>query len=155
MPCATSASREGAIERSLDDPTTSTGIVRGTPAYMSPEQASGDHDYDGRSDIYSLACVLYEMVAGMPAFIGPTAKSVMAQRLLHPPRPLRVYRLNIPPVLEEAIHRALEINASDRYSTAGEFSAALNAAVANQTSFGLASAVQDEHVRSSGQSARV
>ena len=75
-----------AIERSLDESSTTTGIVRGTPAYMSPEQASGEHDYDGRTDIYSLACVLYEMIAGMPAFIGPTPKSVMAQRLLHPPR---------------------------------------------------------------------
>ncbi|MGH7524725.1 MAG: serine/threonine-protein kinase, partial [Gemmatimonadales bacterium] len=83
------------IARALETvggPTTSTGVVRGTPAYMSPEQASGEREYDGRSDLYSLACVLYEAIAGMPAFDGPNVQAVLAQRLIHAPRQLHVYR---------------------------------------------------------------
>jgi tRNA A-37 threonylcarbamoyl transferase component Bud32 len=114
-----------AVERAVDESSTSTGIVRGTPAYMSPEQASGEHDYDGRSDIYSLACVLYEMLAGMHAFVGPTPKAVMAQRLLHSPRPVSVYRPSIPGALEAVLGRALEILPADRYASAREFSKAL------------------------------
>ena len=114
-----------AIERAIDESSTSTGIVRGTPAYMSPEQASGEHDYDGRSDIFSLACVLYEMIAGVHAFVGPTSHAVMAQRLLHPARPIGVYRQNVPVALESVLQRALEILPTDRYKTAAEFSEAL------------------------------
>jgi serine/threonine-protein kinase len=114
-----------AVERAVDESSTSTGIVRGTPAYMSPEQASGEHDYDGRSDIYSLACVLYEMLAGMHAFVGPTPKAVMAQRLLHSPRPVSVYRPSIPGALEAVLGRALEILPADRYASAREFAKAL------------------------------
>jgi tRNA A-37 threonylcarbamoyl transferase component Bud32 len=117
-----------AIERSADDPTTVTGVVRGTPAYMSPEQASGRHDYDGRSDIYSLACVLYEVIAGLPAFIGPTSEAVIAQRFEHRPRPLRVYRRNVPASLEAVIERGLELAPADRYASAAEFARALERA---------------------------
>jgi tRNA A-37 threonylcarbamoyl transferase component Bud32 len=117
-----------AIERSADDPTTVTGVVRGTPAYMSPEQASGRHDYDGRSDIYSLACVLYEMIAGLPAFIGPTSEAVIAQRFEHRPRPLRVYRRNVRASLEAVIQRGLELAPADRYASAAEFARALERA---------------------------
>jgi TolB-like protein/tRNA A-37 threonylcarbamoyl transferase component Bud32 len=104
---------------------TSTGVVRGTPAYMSPEQAAGDHNIDARSDIYSLACVLYEMVAGVPAFVGPTAQSIVSQRLVHMPRPLRVFRPAVPPEMEAVIERALATAPADRYQTAYEFFAAL------------------------------
>lgn len=117
-----------ALERALDEPTTSTSIVRGTPPYMSPEQASGEKDLDGRSDIYSLACVVYEMLAGMQPFVGPTPQSVIAQRLAHPPRPLSVYRRGIPAAMERVLGRALSIVPADRYATAGEFAAALDAA---------------------------
>ena len=116
-----------AIERSVEDTTTSTGIARGTAAYMSPEQASGGHEYDGRSDIYSLGCVLYELIAGVPAFIGATPEAVIAQRFVHPPRELKVYRRNVPEKIDAAIRRAMQLSAADRYRTAGEFVTALSA----------------------------
>lgn len=118
-----------AIERAINESSTSTGIVRGTPAYMSPEQASGDHEYDGRSDIFSLACVLYEMIAGIHAFVGPTAQAVMAQRLLHPPRPVSVYRPGVSPALEAVLKRALEVLPTDRFESAAQFSNALGEAL--------------------------
>jgi serine/threonine-protein kinase len=95
------------FEAGLD--TTSTGIVRGTPAYMSPEQAAGEKGYDGRTDIYSLACVLYEALAGVPAFVGATPQAVLAQRFLHAPRDLRVYRPTVPRHVEAAIARSYSI----------------------------------------------
>ncbi|MEX2154955.1 MAG: protein kinase [Gemmatimonadaceae bacterium] len=125
-PCIADFGIARAIERAAGDSTTSTGIVRGTPAYMSPEQASGQHEYDGRSDIYSLGCVLYEMIAGVPAFVGPTPQSVVAQRLAYQPRPLRVYRPRTPAGLEAALDRALAILPADRYQTAGELADALD-----------------------------
>lgn len=115
-----------AIERSIADTTTTTGIARGTPAYMSPEQATAAHNYDGRSDIYSLACVLYEMITGMRPFLGPTAQAVIAQRFVHLPRALSVYR-NVPEKLEAVIMRALQMSAADRYQNADEFVKALRA----------------------------
>jgi tRNA A-37 threonylcarbamoyl transferase component Bud32 len=116
-----------AIERSIEDPSTSTGVIRGTPEYMSPEQASGAHDYDGRSDIYSLACVLYEMIAGMRPFIGPTTQAVIAQRFHHPPRELTIYRPNVSPKVESVVRCAMQLLPADRYQTAGEFARALRA----------------------------
>jgi serine/threonine-protein kinase len=118
-----------ALERAIDESTTSTGIVRGTPAYMSPEQASGNRNYDGRSDIYSLACVLYEMVTGMPAFLGPTPEAIIAQRFQHAPRPMRVYRATVPPAIELVLEKALALVPADRYTTAAEFSLALQSAI--------------------------
>ena len=85
QPCLADFGTSRALEKAANDPTTSTGVVRGTPAYMSPEQASGDPDYDHRTDIYSLACVLYEAVAGIQPFVGPTMQAVISQRLLHSP----------------------------------------------------------------------
>lgn len=120
------------IARALESaggPTTSTGVVRGTPAYMSPEQASGEREYDGRSDVYSLACVLYEAIAGMPAFVGPNAQAVLAQRLIHVPRPLHVYRPAITAELEAVMGRALAIAPADRYQTATKFTEALCSAI--------------------------
>jgi tetratricopeptide (TPR) repeat protein len=105
--------------------TTSTGIVRGTPAYMSPEQAGGDRDYDGRSDLYSLACVLYEALAGVPAFLGATSAQIVAQRLLHVPRPVRVYRASVSAELEAVLEKALARAPADRYQNAQQFRDAL------------------------------
>jgi tRNA A-37 threonylcarbamoyl transferase component Bud32 len=114
-----------AIERSIEDPSTSTGVIRGTPEYMSPEQASGAHDYDGRSDIYSLACVLYEVIAGMRPFIGPTMQAVIAQRFHHPPRELTIYRPTVSPKVESVVRCAMQLLPADRYQTASEFANAL------------------------------
>jgi len=114
-----------AIETTIDESTTSTGLIRGTPAYMSPEQASGSKDYDGRSDQYSLACVLYEMIAGVAAFIGPTPEAIIAQRFHHAPRKLHIYRSSVSPGLEAVIERALAIPAADRFSSVAAFADAL------------------------------
>ena len=124
-----------AITRAAGDSTTTTGIVRGTPAYMSPEQASGDDEFDGRSDLYSLACVVYEALAGVPAFIGATPQSVMAQRITHPARPIRVYRPSVSPALEAMLAKALEPSPADRYQSGEAFASALReAAVASPPS---------------------
>lgn len=117
-----------ALERAIGDNTTSTSVVRGTPQYMSPEQASGETSLDGRSDLYSLGCVLYEMLAGIQPFVGPTPESVIAQRLVHPPRPLRMYRPALPRAVEAVVERALVVSRADRYQTAIELADALEVA---------------------------
>src|SRR5881397_2382350 len=85
---------------------TATGLAVGTPAYMSPEQAAGDSVLDGRSDVYALGCVLYEMLAGEPPFTGRTAESIARQHLAASPARIRVVRPTVPEPLEEAILRA-------------------------------------------------
>ncbi|MEP6765054.1 MAG: protein kinase, partial [Gemmatimonadaceae bacterium] len=117
------------IARSMDlsvaSHLTSTGVALGTPAYMSPEQASGSSVLDGSSDVYSLGCVLYEMLAGMPPFVGPTAQVIIAQRFTHPPRPLSAYRQNVPEHLERLVERCLILTPADRPSVE-EFIACLD-----------------------------
>ena len=85
---------------------TEAGLAVGTPAYMSPEQASGGQ-LDARSDIYALACVLYEMLAGHPPFLAATAQEVMARHVTDPPPPLRTIRPDLPAAAEQVITRAL------------------------------------------------
>lgn len=114
-----------AIQRAGGDRLTTTGLVLGTPAYMSPEQAAGETRLDGRSDLYSLACVLYEMLAGIAPFIGPTPESVVAQRFSHAPRPIRAFRAGVPTHVERALTRALSIAPADRQASTKEFGAAL------------------------------
>jgi eukaryotic-like serine/threonine-protein kinase len=104
---------------------TETGLAIGTPAYMPPEQAAGTGQVDRRSDIYSLACVLYEMLAGQPPFTGPTAQAVMARHSLDAVPRLKIVREAIPDDLEVVIERALEKVPADRYQTATQFSDAL------------------------------
>ena len=104
---------------------TEPGIAVGTPAYMSPEQAAGETRLDTRSDIYSLACVIYEMLAGAPPFTGKSARQLMAKHIAEKPPRLRILRPETPVPLEEAIQRALEKDPSRRFSTVTEFMAAL------------------------------
>ena len=103
---------------------TETGVAVGTVAYMSPEQATGE-EFDGRSDIYSLGCVLYEMLAGEPPFTGPTAQVVTARRLAGSVPSLHAVRDSVPRQIEQAIGKALAKLPADRFATAAEFADAL------------------------------
>jgi serine/threonine-protein kinase len=107
---------------------TETGLSLGTPAYMSPEQASGTQELDARTDIYALGCVLYEMLAGDPPFTGPTGQAVIARQLVDPVPSLRTVRPTVPEELERAIEKALAKVPADRYDTAGAFVEAAGAA---------------------------
>jgi eukaryotic-like serine/threonine-protein kinase len=109
---------------------TTAGLAVGTPAYMSPEQAAGEKDLDGRSDVYSLACVLYEMLAGQPPFTGPTIESVVHQHLAAPPPSVRTVRSGVSSTLERAIARALAKTPADRHRTADQFAASLTTTAA-------------------------
>jgi TolB-like protein/Tfp pilus assembly protein PilF len=106
---------------------TEAGMALGTPAYMSPEQASGDGDVGNESDVYSLACVVYEMLAGEPPFSGPNARVVLAMHVLEMPRPIRTLRPEAPASVERALARALAKAPEDRYPYVSEFTAALEA----------------------------
>jgi serine/threonine-protein kinase len=85
-----------AVDAAGGERLTGSGLALGTPAYMSPEQAGGERILDGRSDVYSLGCVLYEMLAGEPPFTGPTSRAVIAKRMLDPIPRVRTVRENVP-----------------------------------------------------------
>ena len=104
---------------------TQTGISLGTPQYMSPEQAAGDRTIDARSDIYSLGAITYEMLAGEPPFVGPTAQAIVAKVLTETPRHLAAQRPSVPPHVDDAVHTALEKLPADRFATAEAFASAL------------------------------
>jgi len=104
---------------------TQTGISLGTPQYMSPEQATGDRAIDGRTDIYSLGVILYEMLTGDAPYLGSTAQAVIAKLLTEKPRSARASRASIPEHVESAVERALEKLPADRYATAREFADAV------------------------------
>jgi serine/threonine-protein kinase len=108
----------------VQDKLTATGMVVGTPTYMSPEQASGERELDGRSDIFALACVLYELLAGEPPFQGPTPQATLMRRFTGPPRGLRPV-VQVPEATEAALVRALARNPADRFATAEDFADAL------------------------------
>jgi tetratricopeptide (TPR) repeat protein len=104
---------------------TQTGMAIGTPSYMSPEQALGEGDVDGRSDLYSLACVLYEMLAGKPPFAGSTIISVLGRHSREESPSLHALRPKVPAQVDLAIQRALEKTPADRYATVTQFAEAL------------------------------
>jgi TolB-like protein/Tfp pilus assembly protein PilF/tRNA A-37 threonylcarbamoyl transferase component Bud32 len=104
---------------------TESGITLGTPAYMSPEQSVGDETVDSRSDIYSLAVVVYEMLSGSPPFTGPNPRAIMARRLVERPPSLAIVRPGLPPAVEASINRALARQPAGRFDTAAEFAVAL------------------------------
>ena len=113
---------------------TQTGVTLGTPVYMSPEQAMAERDLDGRADVYSLGCVLYEMLSGHPPFAGPTAQAILARHALDQVPLLTIVRSAIPDEVEEAVLRALEKVPADRYQTAREFADALRTPTGSTTS---------------------
>ncbi len=116
-----------AVGTAGEEQLTGTGLVLGTPAYMSPEQAGGDPVVDGRSDLYSLACVLYELLTGEPPFTGPTAAAIAARRASGAVPRIHVVRPMIAPAVERALDKALAGVPADRFRTVGEFRDALMA----------------------------
>lgn len=110
---------------------THTGIAVGTPAYMSPEQVTGEETIDGRSDVYSLGCVLFEAIAGVLPYHGPNAMATMAARLSSPAPRLRDGVPEINPELDEAIARALALDPGERFQTANEFGTVLRSLAAS------------------------
>src|SRR5689334_11146375 len=120
---ASEADTTGDAESRLTD----TGISLGTAEYMSPEQAAGERVLDARSDVYSLGCVLYELLTGEPPHSGPNAVAVMAKRFTEPAPRVRRLRPSVSNVIEQAITRALALDPADRFPTAGAFAEALAA----------------------------
>ncbi len=114
-----------AINDAPGDTLTQVGMSVGTPAYMSPEQAVGE-DVDGRSDLYSLGCVLYEMLVGEPPFTGPTIQAVIAKRFVQTPPEVAALREGVPGPVSRAVQQSLSRVAVDRHETAAVFIAALN-----------------------------
>jgi formylglycine-generating enzyme required for sulfatase activity len=114
-----------AIAESAGDRVTATGLAIGTPAYMSPEQIRGNQALDARTDLYSLGCVTYEMLAGEPPFAGPTAGAIFARRLTEPPPRVTQIREAVPEHVDRALRRALAESPDQRFSSAAEFLAAL------------------------------
>jgi tetratricopeptide (TPR) repeat protein len=114
-----------AVRIAAGDELTDSGLVIGTPAYMSPEQAQAGALIDARSDIYSLGCTLYEMLAGQPPFLGPDPQAVIAQHLGSPAPSLRVLRPTVPAWLDKVVMTALAKAPADRYRSVDEFAAAL------------------------------
>ena len=116
-----------AVTAASREPITDSNVIMGTPAYMSPEQASRNGVIDGRSDIYSLGCVVYEMLTGSVPFDGPTAQAIIARAAVEPVPPIYVVRPAVRHVMEQAVQVALAKVPADRFSTAAQFAAALTA----------------------------
>ena len=114
-----------ALTAAAADNLTQTGTSMGTPAYMSPEQSAGETNLDGRSDQYSLACVLYEMLSGRTPFTGPNGQAIIARSFTEPVPPLVAPRERIPAFVDRAVMRALAKAPADRFVSAAAFSHAL------------------------------
>jgi len=117
-----------AVDAAGGDRLTETGLSLRTPTYMSPEQAAGERELDGRSDLYALGCVLYEMLAGQPPFTGPTVESVIHQHLTAPSPPVTQFRPAVPPEITGALQRSLAKAPADRFNSVARFADALGAA---------------------------
>ena len=122
-----------ALDAGRTDRITETGLSLGTPHYMSPEQAAGDRNLDGRSDLYALACVLYEMLAGEPPFSGPTAQAVIVKHVSQQAPSVAVMRDVVPEALDQTLRRALAKTPADRFDTIGEFAEAVVASASSST----------------------
>lgn len=123
--CLTDLGIARAVAAAGGEQLTQTGLAVGTPDYMSPEQGTGDPGSDPRSDLYSLSCVLYEMLAGEPPFTGRTPQAVIARHLSEPPPPLRVVRPSVSLPVQIAIERALAKVPADRFASINQFLEAL------------------------------
>ena len=142
-----------AIEAARGDRVTSTGLGVGTPLYASPEQATAQETLDGRTDIYSLGCVLYEMLAGEPPITGVTPKMIHARRMAETPTPLHSVRDTVTPATDHAVARALARVPADRYATAGEFRKALQAVLLAVTPTGVGETISPPDLSTSGRGA--
>ena len=107
---------------------TETGMSIGTPSYMSPEQAAGSSTVDARSDLYSLGCMLFELLSGQPPFQGTTTMAILAKHAMEPPPSIQVVRQSVPNEIDEAILQALEKTPADRFRDVAEFADALKRA---------------------------
>jgi eukaryotic-like serine/threonine-protein kinase len=116
----------GARDAEPQDTVTEAGMALGTPAYMSPEQASGDRSLGTPSDVYSLACVVYEMLAGEPPLVGRNARATIAKQVTETPRPIRALRPEVPAGTERALARALAKAPEERPASVAEFADALH-----------------------------
>ena len=115
-----------AVSEAGVDSLTQTGLAVGTPAYMSPEQATGSADIDSRSDLYSLGCVLYEMLSGESPYTATTSQSLIAKKLNEPTPRVSVVRDTVRPATESALLKAMAKTPADRFGTAQELAAALD-----------------------------
>jgi tRNA A-37 threonylcarbamoyl transferase component Bud32/tetratricopeptide (TPR) repeat protein len=118
---------------SSDGKLTQTGVILGTPAYMSPEQLVGDETVDGRSDLYSLACVLFEMLAGEPPFAGANPQALMARRFTEDAPRVVTRRAAVPLMVDMLLARALASDPAERQATIGEFGAVLIAEISGSS----------------------
>ncbi len=115
-----------AIDAAGSERLTETGLAIGTPAYMSPEQSMAEREIDGRSDLYALGCVLYEMLAGEPPYTGPTAQAIIAKRMTNPVPSVRTLRDTVPESVDHALASVLARSPADRFPTAAQFADALS-----------------------------
>ncbi len=114
-----------AVSMSDEEGLTQTGLAVGTPAYMSPEQSTGERDIDARTDVYALGSILYEMLAGEPPYTGRSVQAIFAKRLSDPVPSVKRIRDSLPSNVDAAVSRALAKAPVDRFASAGDFANAL------------------------------